>query len=307
MLRLVAALGLIFLLLGCTPDQPPPLRLVVNPWIGYDPFVLARERGLLDVRLKIVEFPSNSDSQRAFANGMTEAAALTLDEALRLADAGVPLKIVAVLDISEGADAVLARPEIDRLEMLKGRRIGVETSAVGSLMLARLLAAAQLTKDEVAVVHVEASQQVGMMTSGRLDAVVTFEPMKSQLLRHGYRVMFDSRALLGEIIDVLVVRPDAEATPLLATWSAGLDALEQDRLAAARILARGTDLTAEEYVQALAGLRLFTSEMSAQWLQGGEASRLVDQARPIVAELLRQGEIRQAPDWKALLGHGKGR
>lgn len=301
---LVAISGLLFLLLGCAPAPPPPLRLAVNPWIGYDPFVLARERGLLDARLKIVEVASNSDSQRLFANGLIEAVALTLDEALRLADAGVPLEIIAVLDVSEGADAVLARPDIDRLDKLKGHRIGVETGAVGSLMLARLLAAAGLEEDEVTVVPVEASQQVGMMRNGRIDAVVTFEPMKSQLLRQGYRVVFDSRALSGEIIDVLAVRPGIERAPLLAAWREGLAALERDRLAAAQTLARGVDLSAEEYRQALSGLRFFTTETSAQWLEGGAAARLAAQAQPVVAELLRLGDIGHPPDWQALLGNG---
>lgn len=299
----VALLGLVFLLLGCAPAPPPPLRLAVNPWIGYDPFVLARERGLLDARLKIVEVASNSDSQRALANGLIEAAALTLDEALRVADAGVPIEIVAVLDVSQGADAVLARPEIDRLDQLKGRRIGVETGAVGSLMLGRLLAAAHIAQDEVTVVSVEASQQVGMMRNGRLDALVTFEPMKTLLIRDGYRVLFDSRTLAGEIIDVLVARPGADKVPLIAAWRTGLAALEQDRRASALTLARGTDLTAEEYLQAFSGLRFFTGEESAQWLAGGEASRLVASAQPIVAELLRQGDITQPPDWQALLGN----
>ncbi|NWG31082.1 MAG: ABC transporter substrate-binding protein [Rhodocyclaceae bacterium] len=305
MRRLIALLGLAFLLAACAPEPTPPLRLAVNPWIGYDPFVLARDRGPLDARLRIVEVASNSDSQRALANGMIEAAALTLDEALRLADAGVPLEIVAVLDVSAGADAVLARPEIDRLDKLRGRRIGVEAGAVGALMLARLLAAAGIDDSEVTILSVEAGQHVAVLTSGRVDAVVTFEPMKSQLARRGYRVLFDSRVLPGEIIDVLVVRPGVDARPLLAAWQTGLAALEQDRLAAAQTLARGVELSAEEYLDALSSLRLFRVEESAEWFDGGAAAPLARRAQPVVAELMRRGEIKQPPDWAALLGKGR--
>ncbi len=302
MRRRLILLGFVALLLGCAPAPQSPLLLTVNPWLGYDPFVLARERGLLDPRVRIVELMSNSDSRRALANGLSEATALTLDEALRAADAGIPIQIVAVLDVSAGADAVLARPDIERLDQLRGKRIGVETGAVGSLMLARLLAAAGLQEDAVQIVDVEASQHAEVLQSGLVDAVITFEPMRTQLERRGFPVLFDSRALPGEIIDVLVVRPGIDAAPLIEAWRAGLAALERDPLAAAEVLARGVDLSVEEYQQALSGLRFVSPQESARWLSGGAASPLAEQAKAIVAELTQHGEITRPPDWPALLG-----
>ncbi|WP_126446583.1 ABC transporter substrate-binding protein [Sulfuricystis multivorans] len=301
MRRLVTLLGFAALLLGCAPE-PQSLLLTVNPWLGYDPFVLARERGLLDPRLRIVEVMSNSDSRRALANGLIEATALTLDEALRAADAGIPIRIVAVLDVSEGADALLARPDIERLDQLEGKRIGVESGAVGSLMLDRLLTTAGLQRDAVQIVAVEASQHAALLQSGRVDAVITFEPMRTQLERRGYRVLFDSRALPGEIIDVLVARPGVDTALLLDTWRVGLTALARDRLAAAEVLAHGVDLSVEEYQQALSGLRFVFPEESARWLSGGKTAPLVERAAAIAEELRHRGEIKRPPEWQILLG-----
>jgi NitT/TauT family transport system substrate-binding protein len=302
MRRRLILLGFVALLLGCAPAPQSPLLLTVSPWLAYDLFVLARERRMLDPRVRIVELMSNSDSRRALANGQTQAAALTLDEALRVGDAGIPIQIVAVLDVSEGADALLARPDIERLDQLRGKRIGVETGAVGSLMLARLLSAAGLSKDAVQIVDVEASQHAALLQGGRVDAVITFEPMRTQLERRGYRVLFDSQMLPGEIIDVLVVRAGIDAKPLLDAWRAGLTALERDRLAAAEVLARGVDLSVEEYQQALSGLRFVSPQESARWLSGGEASPLAERAKAIVAELTHHGLLERPPDWPALLG-----
>src|SRR5690606_32796058 len=76
-------------LAGCHAPPQPPLALGMNARLGFDPLALARERGLLDAeRVKVVELASATEVQRAFNNGLLDAAALTLDEALRLVDAG---------------------------------------------------------------------------------------------------------------------------------------------------------------------------------------------------------------------------
>ena len=45
------------MLAGCQPVPAAPLALGLNAWVGYDPLVLARERGLIDTRA-IVYFVS---------------------------------------------------------------------------------------------------------------------------------------------------------------------------------------------------------------------------------------------------------
>ena len=100
-------------LAGCGPASPPaPWRIAVNPWVGYEPLVLAQETGTLPPAMRVVELASNTETKRAFRNGLIELAALTLDEALRLADEGEALHIVAVLSDSAGADAVLVRADV---------------------------------------------------------------------------------------------------------------------------------------------------------------------------------------------------
>lgn len=304
--RWLGGLLLLALLAGCQPAPQPPIRLTVNPWVGYDPLILAREQGLVDGRrLRVIELMSNSDSLRALRHGLTDAAALTLDETLRLADEGVPLRIIALLSESRGADAVLASDDITQPAALKGKRIGVEDTAVGALVLDRILAAAGLTRADVEVVHVEAAQHAAMLKNGRLDAVVTFEPFKRQLQAQGFRVLFDSRAMPGEILDVLVTRgplpPEREAL-IRQAWAKGLAQLAANPQAAAALLAPGVDLTPEDYQATLQGLHFFTAE-EERAQRTPEA--LARQAAPLVRTLLAQGHLSRPPDWAALLGQAE--
>lgn len=295
-----------WLLAGCAEAPQPPLRVGVNPWVGYDPLVLAGERRLFDpARIRVVELSSNTESQRALRNGLLDGAALTLDEALRLANAGMDLKIIAVLDVSHGADAVLARPGIQAPADLKGKTIALEQTAVGALVLDRLLRAGDLSNDDVHLVHLEGAQHGNSLANGRADAVITFEPMKSWLAARNFQVIFDSRAMPGEIVDVLVARPDV-LEPRLTEWAELLVGWERARRAlladasAADPLAPGVELTPEEYRATLAGLTLTGLKDNVRLLSG-PSPELTWVGAGVAETLRRLGLIGRSPDWGALL------
>lgn len=301
---LLGWLSAVCLLSACAPAPSAPLKVGINPWVGYDPLVLARERGLLDTQqVQVVELASASESKRAMRSGQLDAAALTLDEALRLADGGLALTIVAVLDESRGADALLVRPDITSLAQLRGQRLAFEDTSLGNLMLDSVLHAAGLEPAEVSTIHAEASQHVDVLNSGRADAVITFEPMKSLLQAKGMVSLYDSTQAPGQILDVLVARadlPTERTAALLVGWERGRQALQADPLGAAQQLARGVDLSAQQYVATLQGLR-FLALAESPALLSGQPARLSTMAAPAVNKLKQLGLINTTTDWRYLL------
>jgi NitT/TauT family transport system substrate-binding protein len=210
-LQLAAGTGLASLAAaGCTPATAQPLRIGAHPWVGYELMYLARSRGFVDPdQVHLIEVPTASASLRALAAGTLEGAGLTLDEVLSARARGLLLRVVAVLDISNGADVLLARPPLSTLAALKGRRIGVEQSATGALMLDAALERAGLRPADLELVPLDFSEHIGAYQSGRVDALVTFEPARSQLLAAGAQVLFSSDQVPGLIVDVLAVRAEA--------------------------------------------------------------------------------------------------
>ncbi|MEW6676370.1 MAG: ABC transporter substrate-binding protein [Pseudomonadota bacterium] len=195
---------------GCIPGPSPLLRVGTNVWVGYEPLYLARALGHYDPgNIRLVEHTSATNVMRALLDGDLEAAGVTLDEALTLISQGLALKVVLVFNFSAGADALVTRPGIETLADLKGKRIAVESGAVGAVMLSALLEAAHLDLADITRVAITANEQVSSYRSGQVDAVIAFEPHVSQLRREGGRVLFDSRAIPNRIMDVLVVRADA--------------------------------------------------------------------------------------------------
>lgn len=295
------------LLVACSEPPPLPLNVGINPWIGYDPLVLARERRFIDRNhIRILELSSSTETLRTLRNGLLDAAAMTLDEALRLADEGAAVRIVAVLDVSNGGDAVVARAPISTPSQLKGKRIGVEDSAGGALVLARMMQAGRLNENDLLLLRLEASQHEGALRGGWVDAIVTYDPIKSRLEAEGFRVVFDSRQMPDEIVDVLVVRTDVleqrfdDVVELVVGWERALSALRHAPADAAELFAPGVRLAPQQYLAALQNHRFSPLAESAALL-AGEPPLLATRHAGLAPLLMQLELLREPPNWGALV------
>lgn len=288
------ALFLCFILASCS-GADTPLRVGTNIWAGYEFLYLARERGLYSDEVKLVELTSASDVMDAMRDGNLEAAGLTLDETLTLADEGLDLVIVLVFDESAGADVLMAHPDIENLAALKGRTIGVETTALGALMLKGVLDKAALTVEDVEVKHLALREHLQAYQRGAIDAAITFAPYDSALSAAGAVKRFDSRELPGQIVDVLAVRRD-----VLVSHADTLAALVKGYFEARRLLAMAPDqalpvinqrlkLPVAELPAAFDGLRL-PSAGEMKTMLSGEPSPLQTSARTLAA-LMRERKL----------------
>jgi NitT/TauT family transport system substrate-binding protein len=179
---------------------------------GYEDLFLARELGLLDARqVRLVELLSNTDTLRALSAGQLEAATLKLDEVLSARADGVNLQVVLVMDVSQGADLVLARPALE-LDNLIGRSVAVPDTASGALLFNALLQASKLPAEKLYRVPASPERAEELFLSGMVDAVVTSYPWATRLQNLGALTLFDSGATPGRLLDVLAVRSDALAT-----------------------------------------------------------------------------------------------
>lgn len=186
-------------------DGAPPLNIALHPWPGYEFMRLASRSGSIDAPAKIVDTATVQQSLEMLTNGTVDGAGLTLDQVLGLRRAGHDVVVALVFDVSAGADALLAVPEIHSLGDLRGKSIGVERSTLGEIMLAKVLEAAELHRSDIDVAYID-DDHVAAWDRGGLDAIITYDPARSQLRSRGLRQIFDSRRLPRLIVDVLGVR-----------------------------------------------------------------------------------------------------
>jgi NitT/TauT family transport system substrate-binding protein len=308
---LIAATGLTLatglgVFAGCAGDEESGLRIATNPWIGYELLYLSREIGKPNPGVHLVELLSNTDSVQALVAGTVDGAGLTLDEALAARAAGLDLKIILVFDFSAGADVLLARPEIGQLAALKGKRIGVEQTGVGALMLDAALKQAGLTAADVRVINLTVDQHLAAFRDGQVDALVTFEPIASQVAAAGGRRLFDSRAIPGGIVDVLAVSAKAlaanpqTARQLLLGYFQALAHLRANPTDAARRMAPRLGLTPAAVQAGYQGLALPDLAENRRLLAGAP-SPLETSAAKLAALMLREKLLARAVDATGLI------
>lgn len=273
-LRRMFGMLMLAALTACQAPEPP-LRVATIQWVGYQPLHLAQNQGYFgSLPIRLADFNSNVESLRAFRNGDVEVAALTLDEVLLLNADGHDARVILIMDYSQGADAIVSRPEIPDLAGLKGKRIGVESTAAGAYLLARALESADLTSADVDIVKLGVETQEQAYRDGIVDAFATFEPVRTRLIRLGARELFNSTQMPGEIVDVLAARgelienrPEA-LTALIGGWFRAVDYAATQPEAAARQVAPYLGLTSADYLHAVAGMRFPTQAENCELLDG---------------------------------------
>lgn len=262
-LCLLRVMFIVLTISACDSYPPKPLRIGSNVWIGYETLYLARDLGYLDkLPVKLVEMPSATDVSHAFRNNNLELAALTLDETLTLLQTEQDIKVILVMDFSHGGDVLLAKNNITSLQQLKGQRVGVENTAVGAVLLDGALTAGNLQADEIKLVPLTVNDHLSAFLNDEVDAIVTFEPVKSQILSAGAIALFDSSLIPGRIVDVLITRESiikqypAILQSLIVAYFSALEYRQLRPVDAARRIGKRMGLTADSVQPQYQGIRI---------------------------------------------------
>ena len=266
-----------YAMVGCSKKEPL-VKIASNVWPGYELLYLAKEKNYFsENEVKLVEVPSATMCIQSLAAGTVEAAMLTLDEVLTAKAEGLNLKVVAILDLSMGADVVMVNPSIKTLAGLKGKRIGVEQSAVGAVMLNALLEKSNISVKDVNVIYLTVNQHLQAYIDKKVDALVTFEPVRTKLLKTGAKQIFDSSEIPGRIIDVLAVLPHAlEQSPktlrkIIKGHFKARNYYLTNQKEASNFLSKRLQLKPSEVASSYDGLELPNLKDNHYWLDGEQS------------------------------------
>jgi len=298
---------LLSLLSGCNFKHSKPLRIGTNVWIGYETLYLARSLGYYDnLPIKMVELPSATEVLHAFRNHTLEIAALTLDETLTLLQSENDLKIILIMDISKGGDALLGKPTIATLHDIKDKRIGVENTAVGAILLDGALHAAKLTSADIDIVPLTVDEHLSAYLTDQVDAIITFEPVKTQLLDLGAKKLFDSSQIPDRIVDVLVTRQHIidqrteDLKQLLAAYFKALTYLHNNPEDASSRIAPRMGLTSTNILPQYEGLIIPDLKQNLQYLNG-ENAKLLQPSTKLINLMLQKKLLFKQVDSHSLI------
>lgn len=292
----IAAAGLALLQLS---RRQVPLAVGMISWPGYEYLYLAEQKGLdrpFGLQLSVRQYSSLVDQRRAFERGDVPVMATTIPEAIAVCQE-LPRRcpqLFLVLDESAGADRIIARADIPSPAGLIGRRIGLERTVLGEYLLLRSFGERQpeLRRDlqlrfDGPVALVQALRE------GELDAIVTYSPFDAPLLDDSrYRVLFSSRQIPGEVVDVLAVDPayarrhGRELKALVHIWWSARDHARRFPTEARALMAQRQQLDPGEFEATERGLNYPGPDQQA---------RLLAAAGPLARSMARiAGQMQQA-------------
>jgi len=210
---------------------------------------------------------------------------------------GCRVEAILIINVSAGGDALLTRPGLGSLADLAEKRIAVEDSSLGAVMLRpRPARPPDVAPDDVIIEsmqfdHVAAWEQLAP------DAILTYEPALTRLEAQGLVRLFDSREIPMRILDVLVVRTGTlqrqggAVRELIAGHFRALDLWHSNPLDTGYRLAHLLGVQVEDVKRIFGGLDLPDALYNRQYLSP-PAIELTRAAREI-AEIMTEADLLQ--------------
>ncbi len=246
--------------------------------------------------MQLVEFSSLGDARRSFERGQIDGLGTTVVEVVLAGENSTdPLKIVNVVDYSNGADVIIAKPGLSDLKALKGRKVGVELGSICVYVLARALESNGMTMADIVPVSKDQASMAADLRAGVLDAVVTYPPTSIDLLRNrSGEVIFSTAQIPREVVDVIAFgeasiksRPKDIAAILRAFYRAQ-DYLANNPAEALRTLSVREGLSPEEFNAVLTdGMKMLSASDQARYLKQGDIKPIVER----ILNVLRQNRL----------------
>lgn len=258
-----------------------PIVIGYSNWAGWWPWYIAEKEGFfekhgLDVKLRW--YDNYLESMEAFAAGELDGNTQTLNDTVSFAaDAANGEVAVLVTDNSAGDDKIIVTADIQSVNDLVGKKVGLEEGVVEDFLLTLALLEAGLRRSDVEIVNMETGAAAAAFAGGEFDGVGTFPPFGLVALkREGSHELVTSANYPGAIPDLLVVsqtlidkRPE-DVQKLIDVWFDVLGFMKVDSKRSEALMAERAGVSVEEVQLFEGGVRFFSIQDNLNAFAPGE-------------------------------------
>ena len=260
-------------------------KLGIEPWLGYGQWHVAAAKGLFKQNgldgVDIVNFAEDKDINAALASGSIDGANIATHTAIGMVAAGLPVKIVLLLDVSMQADAILAGKDVATIKDLKGKQIAFEEGTTSDILLNYALRRNGMSIADVQKVPMPAADAGSALIAGRVPVAVTYEPYltAARLQDKGVKLLFTAGEDPGLVSDVLVVRDDVlkskpgQVLGLIKTWDQALKAYGANIPESREIIAKAVGSSVADLNTAFDGVKYYSLAENKSAIEGDFATK----------------------------------
>jgi NitT/TauT family transport system substrate-binding protein len=274
-----------------TTPEAGAIRMGIEPWLGYGQWHVAAKKGLFKANgldeVEIVNFTTDADLNAALASGQIQCGNIATHTAMAFAAAGLPIKIIALLDVSMTADAIITDGSVASVGDLKGKQVAFEEGTTSDILLNYALAKNGMTAADVEKVPMPAADAGTALIAGKVPVAVTYEPYLSLAKAQSDKVklLFSAGENPGLISDVFVVREEfladrpGQIVALLKAWDAALAAYRADEKANQAVIAEAVGAKPEELATAFEGVTYYSLAENKTHLAGDFLTKVVPEVK----------------------------
>jgi NitT/TauT family transport system substrate-binding protein len=273
------ALAAALMAASITTAVAEPVKLGLQPWLGYGPLWVAEQKGFFakhGVEVELTTFNWDQDMTAALASGNLHVIAAATNGLITNFNQGVDQKGFLVMDLSFEADAVVAGSAIGTIAELKGKKVAFEAGTTSDLLINYALKENGLSIADIEHVPMGASEAGLALISGRVDAAVTYEPYVSTALAQdkSYKVIFTSAAKPGLISDMLTANStwikehSKEVQGMIRAWDEAINFIRANPKEGGEIIAKAVGSPMAEFEPAFKGVRFYNVAENMDFLKG---------------------------------------
>jgi NitT/TauT family transport system substrate-binding protein len=246
------------------------IKMGLEPWLGYGQWHVAAKKDLFKAQgldsVELVNFTQDADLNAALASGQLDCANVATHTAMAFAAAGLPIKIVMLLDVSMTADAILSDGSVNSIAELKGKQVAYEEGTTSDLLLNYGLAANGMSVADIQKVPMPAADAGTALIAGKVPVAVTYEPYLTTAKKQNPKVkmIYSASVEPGLISDVLVVNEKflqekpGQILALVKTWGAAEADYQANTQEDRGIIAEAVGDTAENLATAFDGVKFYS-------------------------------------------------
>ena len=302
---LIALMLMTAMLCGASAEMIKDGEFTINfcTWIGYAPLYIAEANGYFEnygINPTLTINEDESTYAAAMFSKSVSSLGQVLDREIISYASGTPEEVLLAMDESTGGDGLVACAEIQSIQDLAGKKVGLDTSSTAYFFFLTVLDSVGMTKDDVTIVDMDSDFTGPAFIAGEIDAAVTWEPFLSTAgEREGGHLLVSSADFPGTIVDVLTVRSDMSEEAkqaLVNAWFDAIDFLKANPEEAAEIMSEGLGLSMEDTLGELSGVTFYDRESNAKFMDKNSENSIYDVAGRAMKFWMEEGIIDEEID-----------
>lgn len=215
------------------------------------------------------------------------------------------IKIILMTDVSAGADAIIAQPQIMTVGKLRNKMIGVRLGGFGELFVTQMLEMNGMSIEDTTLTNLIGEQTRSLLKNGKIQAGYTWEPHVTQAIQAGFKVLFTSKEtpVIADVKDfhsLVLQQRSNDVKAFVRAWFQALDYWQNNPKEGNRLIAQFLKLKPETI--SLAGVKLLNLRDNKNAFISADRTESIYYTTKLYSRFFeRNGTLNHPPDLNQLL------